>query len=176
MNQTNQGGGDVSHLLQQYGCGPIQFAGTGNAFYERHLIFDNVVDPAATRPRERFEAVARSVRDILSQRWLRTEKTYEQENPKRIYYLSMEFLLGRSLANNVTNLLLESLAKQAAKEKNFDWLELTPSAMAGLPTSANFAGSSRWPKIRVSATPSEKLRARRSRIFQIGSRRNPVRR
>jgi glycogen phosphorylase len=124
MNQTNQGGGDLSHLLQQYGCGPIQFAGTGNALYERHLIFDNVVDPAATRPRERFEAVARSVRDILSQRWVRTEKTYEQENPKRIYYLSMEFLLGRSLANNVTNLLLESLAKQAAKEKNFDWLEL----------------------------------------------------
>ena len=124
MNPTNQGAGDLSHLLQQYGCGPIQFAGSGNALYERHLIFDNVVDPAATRPRERFEAVARSVRDILSQRWVRTEKTYEQENPKRIYYLSMEFLLGRSLANNVTNLLLESLGKQAAKEKHLDWLEL----------------------------------------------------
>jgi starch phosphorylase len=124
MNPTNQGAGDLSHLLQQYGCGPIQFAGTGNALYERHLIFDNVVDPAATRPRERFEAVARSVRDILSQRWLRTEKIYEHENPKRIYYLSMEFLLGRSLANNFTNLLLESLAKQAAREKNLDWLDL----------------------------------------------------
>jgi glycogen phosphorylase len=38
------------------------------------------------------------VRDILSQRWVLTEGTYERENPKRIYYLSMEFLIGRSLA------------------------------------------------------------------------------
>ena len=89
-------------LLEQYGCGPIQFTGTGDALYERHLMFDNVVDAAALGPRERYEAAARSVRDVLSQRWLRTEQTYERENPKRVYYLSMEFLIGRSLANNVT--------------------------------------------------------------------------
>ena len=65
-------------------------------------MFDNVVDAAAVGPRERYEAVARSVRDVLSQRWLRTEQTYERENPKRVYYLSMEFLIGRSLANNIT--------------------------------------------------------------------------
>ena len=93
---------DMSKLLEQYGCGPIQFTGTGDALYERHLMFDNVVDPAALGPRERYEAVARSVRDVLSQRWVRTEQTYERENPKRVYYLSMEFLIGRSLANNVT--------------------------------------------------------------------------
>jgi glucan phosphorylase len=44
------------------------------------------------------------------QRWLLTEKSYEQQNPKRLYYLSMEFLVGRSLQNNVTNLLLVPLA------------------------------------------------------------------
>ena len=70
-------------------------------------MFDNVVDAAAVGPRERYEAVARSVRDVLSQRWLRTEQTYERENPKRVYYLSMEFLIGRSLANNIMNLLLD---------------------------------------------------------------------
>jgi glycogen phosphorylase len=109
--------------LQQYGCGPIQFTGT-DGLYERHLIFDNVKDSAATDPREHFEAVARSIRDVLSQRWVATEKTYQEKNPKRIYYLSMEFLIGRSLANNVTNLLLGPLAKQFAARKNLDWLEV----------------------------------------------------
>ena len=97
---------DSSELFKQYGCGPVQFSGTDNALYERHLIFDNVMDLKAAGQRERFEAFARSVRDILSQRWVRTEQTYDRANPKRIYYLSMEFLIGRSLANNVTNLLL----------------------------------------------------------------------
>ena len=60
----------MSKLLQQYGCGPIQFTGTGDALYERHLMFDNVADRAALGPRERYEAVARSVRDVLSQRWV----------------------------------------------------------------------------------------------------------
>src|SRR5439155_1546264 len=94
----------VDRLLEQYGCGPVQFAGSDNGLYERHLLFDNVVALTAAGARERFEAVARSVRDVLSQRWIRTEETYERQNAKRIYYLSMEFLIGRSPANNVTNL------------------------------------------------------------------------
>ena len=114
----------ISKLRSQYGCGPIEFAGTDNALYERHLVFDNVVDLAAVSPRERFEAMARSVRDMLSQRWIKTENTYTRENPKRVYYLSMEFLIGRSLANNVTNLLLDPIARQAVKEKDLDWLGL----------------------------------------------------
>ena len=92
--------------------------------YERHLLFDNVVGLTAAGPRERFEAVARSVRDVLSQRWVRTEETYERENPKRVYYLSLEFLIGRSLANNVTNLLLDPVVQHAVKQKNLDWLAL----------------------------------------------------
>ena len=93
-------------------------------FTSAHLLFDNVVKPTAVGPRERFEALARSVRDILSQRWLLTEDTYQREDSKRVYYLSMEFLLGRSLANNVTNLLLDPLVRQAVKDKNLDWLGL----------------------------------------------------
>ena len=84
----------LAGLTEQYGCGPVEFAGTDEALYERHLLFDNVVKLTAAGPRERFEAVARSVRDVLSQRWLLTEDTYERENPKRVYYLSMEFLIG----------------------------------------------------------------------------------
>src|SRR6266481_8067064 len=114
----------IARLRNQYGSSLIELVGPENALYERHLVFDNVVDLEAAGPRERFEAVARSVRDILSQRWIKTENIYARENPKRVYYLSMEFLIGRSLANNVTNLLLDPLAKEAVKEKHLDWLGL----------------------------------------------------
>jgi starch phosphorylase len=115
---------EVLRLLGQYGCGPIQFAGTDNALYERHLLFDSVVGLAAAGPRERFEAIARSVRDVLAQRWVLTEEAYARENPKRIYYLSMEFLIGRSLSNNVTNMLLGPVTQNAIQRKALNRLEI----------------------------------------------------
>jgi starch phosphorylase len=122
--KTSSDSQDTSKLLDQYGCSPVQFAGTGNAFYERHLLFDHVIDLAAANPRDRFEALARSIRDVLSQRWVLTDKTYERRNPKRLYYLSMEFLIGRSLANNVTNLLLDPLIKHDIRYKGLEWIDL----------------------------------------------------
>jgi starch phosphorylase len=113
----------IATLTAQYG-GPVNISGTDEALYERHLLFDSIVDASQVTHRERYEAVARSVRDVLSQRWIRTEQTYESENPKRVYYLSMEFLLGRSLANNITNLMLDPIAAQLIEEKNIDWLSL----------------------------------------------------
>jgi len=114
---------ELARLTKHYGCGSIQFT-SADGLYERHLVFDNIKDPAATGPREHFEAAARSIRDVLSQRWVATEKTYQRQNPKRIYYLSMEFLIGRSLSNNITNLLLGSLTRHTAARKSIDWLSV----------------------------------------------------
>jgi len=114
----------LSELLRQYGCGPIAFSGSPNALYERHLIFDRVIDPQVATARERFEAVSHSIRDVLAQRWTLTRSTYAKTNAKRVYYLSMEFLIGRSLTNNIANLLLNPVVQGVVKEKGLDWLEL----------------------------------------------------
>ena len=111
-------------LLEHYGCGPIRFAGTESALYHRHLYFDNVIRPLEATARDKFEALARSVRDILSQRWTLTERTYQSRNPKRGYYLSLEFLIGRSLADNANNLLLNSVVQDAVEREHLNWTEL----------------------------------------------------
>ena len=115
---------NAEKLSAKYGCGPVHFSGRDEALYERHLLFDSGVEVAAATARDQFEALARSVRDVLSQRWLLTEKTYQEKNPKRLYYLSMEFLIGRSLANNVTNLLLSPLTDEFIRDKKLNLIEI----------------------------------------------------
>jgi len=79
-----------------------------STLYERHLAFDHVILPERATPRERYEAVARSIRDVLSDRWLDTEQRYEKHNPKRVYYVSLEFLIGRALATTIASLQLDA--------------------------------------------------------------------
>src|SRR5262245_20585247 len=107
---------NTEDLLEQYSCGPVKFSGRHDALYERHLMFDQVAPTTEHTARERFEAAARSVRDVLSQRWIKTEETYQGGNAKRVYYLSMEYLMGRALANNITNLRLEPVLEHFVQE------------------------------------------------------------
>src|SRR5580698_1269347 len=110
--------------LERYGTGEIPFTGSDSGLYARHLLFDNVIAAERTDARDRFEAFARSGRDVLSQRWTLTQDTYTRKAAKRIYYLSMEFLIGRSLANNVSNLLLGPVVSESIRKNNLDWIEL----------------------------------------------------
>ncbi len=90
--------------------------------YERHLSCGHAADPRTATPRERFESFARLIRDQLTQRWIETAKAHIGH--KRVYYLSMEFLIGRSLSNNIINLLAEPFARQLAHQAGLDLAEL----------------------------------------------------
>jgi len=103
--------------------------------YDRHLMFDHVVSLENASQRERFEAVARSLRDLLTERWLLTQETHNQGNPKRVYYLSMEFLIGRTLINNIVNLGVEDVVRRDLRsDPRQDWkqvIETEPDAGLG---------------------------------------------
>jgi starch phosphorylase len=121
-------------LLERFNCGPIAFSGTGSALYERHLIFDRVAPIGSASARDKFEALARAIRDVLSQRWLKTEETYKARNVKRVYYVSLEFLMGRSLANNIVNLTLDPVWQEFCARQQIDprdLLEAEPDAGLG---------------------------------------------
>ena len=113
-----------TNLLARYNCGPVNFSGNANALFERHLTFDQIIPVKTASARDQFEAVAHSMRDVLSQRWLMTEETYRERNVKRVYYLSLEFLIGRALANNVTNLLFDPVFSEFCKLQKIDPLEI----------------------------------------------------
>ncbi len=112
--------------LEQYECGAFRFTDKADhEHYDRHLVFDHVVPAEEASQRERFEAVARSLRDLLTQRWLLTQQTHDTENPKRVYYLSMEFLIGRTLVNNIINLGVEKFVRDDLRsDPRQDWKEV----------------------------------------------------
>jgi len=91
----------------------------------KYLICEKLIEPRNARPRDQFEAVAKYTRDLLAQRWMKTRATRERENPKRVYYLSMEFLIGRTLSNNLINLMSEPLVEQMLSREGIDYRLLT---------------------------------------------------
>jgi starch phosphorylase len=104
-------------------------------YYDRHLVFDHVVSKKHSDRRQRFEAIARSLRDLLAQRWVLTQDTHDRSNPKQVYYLSMEFLIGRTLLNSITNLGVGSFVDEDLRsDSQENWhrlLEEEPDAGLG---------------------------------------------
>lgn len=109
----------TSSSLSRYECGPFTFS--HKDYYDRHLMFDHAVDIPEASPRQRYEAVACSVRDLLTQRWIRTQQTHDRRNAKRVYYVSMEFLIGRALASNILNLGVERWVAEDLQSDQRDW-------------------------------------------------------
>jgi starch phosphorylase len=91
---------------------------------DRYLLCEHVVEPSTAPARQRFEAISRFIRDLIAHRWVETRATREQMNPKRVYYLSMEFLIGRSLNNNIINIAADPYVKRALQRKGWDFAEI----------------------------------------------------
>ena len=101
---------------------------------ERYLLCQHLVDPTIASSRQRFEATSRFIRDLIAHRWVRTRRAREHGTPKRIHYLSMEFLLGRMLRNNIMNLAAEPLLQHALQHEGWDlqaMIEEEPDAGLG---------------------------------------------
>ena len=64
-------------------------------------------------PQQVFQAVAYAIKDAVVDNWMRTQEEYEKQDPKTVYYLSMEFLMGRALGNNIINLQAQKEVKEA---------------------------------------------------------------
>ena len=81
-------------------------------------LFRKTIDEATQE--QVFQAVSYAVKDHIIDRWIATQKAYEEKNAKTVYYLSMEFLMGRALGNNMINLACYEQVKEALSELGFD--------------------------------------------------------
>ena len=77
-------------------------------------------DISEATPQQLFQAVSYAVKDEIIENWLLTQKTYEEKDPKTVYYMSMEFLMGRALGNNLINLTEYKGAQEALNEMGID--------------------------------------------------------
>jgi starch phosphorylase len=112
----------------------LGLAGHEQEWADRYLLCNHLITPSSAEPRQKFEATSRFIRDLIAHRWAKTQNARAQTNPKRIHYLSMEFLLGRTLRNNMMNLAAEEVVRRTMEHEgwNLDQLiEEEPDAGLG---------------------------------------------
>ncbi|KAK0414301.1 hypothetical protein QR680_007257 [Steinernema hermaphroditum] len=92
--------------------------------FNRHLHFSLIKDRNVATPRDYYFALANTVRDHLVSRWIRTQQYYYEKDPKRVYYLSLEFYMGRTLSNTMMNLGVQATIDEALYQLGLDIEEL----------------------------------------------------
>ncbi|RKH61177.1 glycogen/starch/alpha-glucan phosphorylase [Corallococcus llansteffanensis] len=111
----------------------LDAASVRRGFFE-HVRYSRGKNPETATPHDRFMALSLAVRDRLTDRWVKTARTYYEQDVKRAYYLSAEYLLGRALGNNLLNLNMYESAAAAMQEVGVDLtqlLEMEPDAGLG---------------------------------------------
>ena len=89
-----------------------------SVIYNVKNLYRRTIDEA--KPEQVFQAVAYAVKDVIIDEWIATHKEYEKEDAKTLYYLSMEFLMGRALGNNIINIMARDEVKEVLDELGFD--------------------------------------------------------
>ena len=89
--------------------------------FQNHLKYTLAKDGISPRDHDRYWALAMTVRDRLIEKWIQTSQTYYKHNVKRVYYLSMEYLIGRAMGNNTINMRLDRNVERAMTDLNLDW-------------------------------------------------------
>src|SRR4051812_16809770 len=88
--------------------------------FTNHLLYSLAKDQYSATTLDRYMSLALTARDRLIERWISTQQRYYRKDAKRVYYLSAEFLMGRALSNNLINLGLHDVAREAMKMLNLD--------------------------------------------------------
>lgn len=89
-----------------------------------HMVYSLAKDEYSATDRDIYESIALTTRDRLIERWIKTQQTYYDKDVKRIYYLSMEFLVGRTLGNSLINLDLYNDTEKAMRQIGYELEDL----------------------------------------------------
>ncbi len=89
------------------------------SFYYRYLRYIQSKDDSTATSNDKYMALSYAVRSQMVDKWIATQKKYHEENVRRVYYLSMEYVFGKSLKQNIINLGLEKSALEAAENLGF---------------------------------------------------------
>ncbi len=102
----------------------LGLAGRETEWTDRYLLCNHLLRPSSAGERQKFEAISRFIRDLVAHRWAKTRSAREETNAKRVYYMSMEFLLGRTLRNNMMNLAAEPIVRSTMEQQGWNLEQL----------------------------------------------------